>query len=193
MDEAEKYLVERLRAGDEAAYKHLFDYHYRALCYFAKEYVGDNYVAESIVSGVVFHLWEKRRSLNVDTSLRRYLMAAVRNQSINYLKSLKTAKSMKATSLDSTVENSILSDELPTGRLFAKELETEIGKAVGSLPEECRRVFLKSRVDGKKYSEIASDLGISVNTVKYHIKNALAALTIALEKFLVIFLFFSIK
>ncbi|MFA6859306.1 MAG: sigma factor-like helix-turn-helix DNA-binding protein, partial [Bacteroidales bacterium] len=52
---------------------------------------------------------------------------------------------------------------------------------------------LKSRVDGKKYSEIASDLGISVNTVKYHIKNALAALTIALEKFLVIILFFSLK
>jgi len=38
-------------------------------------------------------------------------------------------------------------------------------------------VFELSRYEGKKYSEIAQELGISVNTVKYHIKNAIKILS----------------
>ena len=34
-----------------------------------------------------------------------------------------------------------------------------------------------SRFEGKKYNEIALQLGISVNTVKYHTKNALRILS----------------
>jgi RNA polymerase ECF-type sigma factor len=37
-------------------------------------------------------------------------------------------------------------------------------------------VFELSRYEGKKYSEIAQELGISVNMVKYHIKNAIKIL-----------------
>jgi len=39
-----------------------------------------------------------------------------------------------------------------------------------------RQVFELSRYEGKKYSEIAQELGISVNMVKYHIKNAIKIL-----------------
>jgi len=42
-------------------------------------------------------------------------------------------------------------------------------------------VFELSRYEGKKYSEIAQELGISVNTVKYHIKNAIKILSARLS------------
>ena len=57
-----------------------------------------------------------------------------------------------------------------------------------SLPEECRRVFKKSRFEQKKYEEIAEELNISVNTVKYHIKNALAYINSHLSDYLKIIL-----
>jgi RNA polymerase sigma-70 factor (ECF subfamily) len=57
-------------------------------------------------------------------------------------------------------------------------------KAVDSLPEECGRVFRLSRFEEKKYEEIARELGISVNTVKYHVKHALVLLHEALGKYL---------
>lgn len=53
-------------------------------------------------------------------------------------------------------------------------MEIEIEKSINNLPEECRHVFQMSRFDHKKYEDIAQELNISVNTVKYHIKNALA-------------------
>ena len=61
--------------------------------------------------------------------------------------------------------------------------------AIAALPSECRRVFEMSRFMGKKHAEIAAELGISVNTVKYHIRNALKLLSRDLEKYLFVALF----
>ena len=61
--------------------------------------------------------------------------------------------------------------------------------AVNRLPNECRKVFWLSRFEGRKNEEIASELGISINTVKYHIKHALALLLCDLQKYLVILFF----
>ena len=81
-------------------------------------------------------------------------------------------------------ERYIQSDDYPLGRLLERELEHEIHRSIAALPAECRQVFLKSRFERKKYEEIAAELGISVNTVKYHIKNALARLHDSLGKYL---------
>jgi RNA polymerase sigma-70 factor (ECF subfamily) len=49
---------------------------------------------------------------------------------------------------------------------LARELEKHISLATNALPEQCRVIFLKSREEGKKYAEIAMELGISVKTVE---------------------------
>ena len=67
-----------------------------------------------------------------------------------------------------------------------QELEGEIMKAIDRLPEECRRVFRMSRFEERKYEEIARQLEISVNTVKYHIKRALTLLHEDLGKYLTV-------
>ena len=45
-------------------------------------------------------------------------------------------------------------------------------KALASLPQQCRNIFLMSCVDEKSYKQIAEELNISVNTVKTHITKA---------------------
>lgn len=70
----------------------------------------------------------------------------------------------------------------PYGTLLSKELEEKVIQAIEALPAECRQVFLKSRMENK---EIAEELGISVNTVKYHLKNALKILREKLEYYLI--------
>lgn len=66
--------------------------------------------------------------------------------------------------------------EQPLGQLLDKELAEKLDEAIAALPLECRTVFELSRFAGKKHAEIALELGISVNTVKYHIKHALQML-----------------
>ena len=71
--------------------------------------------------------------------------------------------------------------EHPLGWLLEEEMKNTAKQAVNELPRECRQVFELSRYEGKKYSEIAQELDISVNTVKYHIKNALKILSARLS------------
>lgn len=187
MEQTEALIVEQLRQGKERAYKFLYDQHYQILCHVASQYVKDDFLAETIVGDVIFHLWDVRQSLDITTSIRSYLMQSVRNRCMDYLKSQYNQRELAMSSpglLDFPVINYIKGDDYPLGRLLEQELEDEIMKAIGRLPDECRRVFRLSRFEERKYEEIAKELNISVNTVKYHIKRALALLHEDLSKYL---------
>lgn len=184
MEKTEKLIVEQLKAGNERAYKFLYDQHYQILCHVAAQYVHDDFLAETIVGDVIFHLWEIRGTLNIETGIRAYLMACVRHRCMDYIKSQHCHREI-AGMQDFPVLYYVEDSDYPLGRLLEKELEGEIMKAVERLPEECRRVFMLSRFKERKYEEIAQELNISVNTVKYHIKRALALLHDDLGKYLI--------
>ncbi len=56
-----------------------------------------------------------------------------------------------------------------------------LAKCVNKLPEKQRVVVKMCFVEGKMYKEIAVDLGISVNTVKTHLKRAIQSLRSELQ------------
>lgn len=191
MEYTERLIIEQLKQGNEDAYRYIYDHHYVLLCHVSNQYVGDRFLAETIVGDVIFHLWEIRDSLHITTSVRRYLMKAVRNRCLDYLSSEYKRREVSFSALapeDLPEDRLLQSDNYPFGMLLERELEAEIHKAIEKLPVECRRVFEKSRFEGKKFKEISEELGISVNTVKYHIKNALSSLQNELSKYLLILL-----
>ena len=182
-----------MKTGNEDAYQYIYDRHYALLCHVANGYVKDHFLAETIVGDTIFHLWEIRETLEISVSIRSYLLRAVRNRCINYLNSEWEKREISFSSLmpdEITDDKMMISDSHPLGTLLERELEEEIYKAIDKLPDECRRVFDKSRFEGKSYEEISQELGISVNTVKYHIKNALASLQKNLSKYLITLLLF---
>lgn len=188
MEHTEKLIVDQLKRGNEEAYKYIYDHHYVLLCHVANQYVRDAFLAETIVGDVIFHLWEIRDSLNITTSVRSYLIRAVRNRCLDYINSEHEKKEVSFSGFvpqDMPEERYLQSDNYPLGTLLERELENEIRIAIRKLPAECRRVFEKSRFEEKKYEEIAAELNISINTVKYHIKNALALLQKELSKYLI--------
>ena len=187
MDKTESLIIEQLKKGEERAYKYLYDHHYQILCHIAEQYVKDSFLAETIVGDIIFHLWEIRQSLTITSSIRSYLVQSVRNRCIDYLNSQYNRKEIPISTTgmqDFPVLNYIKNDEYPLGRLLEQEMEEVIMKAIDRLPEECKQVFLQSRFDGKKYEEIAKSMGISINTVKYHVKHALSLLREDLSKYL---------
>ena len=80
MEITERIIIEQLKQGNEEAYKYLYRHHYALLCHIAREYVGDDFLAETLVGDVVFHLWEVHETLDIQVSLRSYLVRAVQNQ-----------------------------------------------------------------------------------------------------------------
>lgn len=182
-------LIILLKHGDEKAYRFIFDHEYEPMCRFANSILHDRSEAESIVGDIIFNIWANRENLNITASLHSYLFAAVRNRCLNALKDRLRRLSLQSEGMDLQQElelvDIIFTDERnPLGTLIERELEEQIRSAIEQLPAECRTVFCKSRIDGLKYTEIADELGISVNTVKYHIRNAIAHLHSHLDGYL---------
>ena len=160
MESAEALLVQQLKKGDDAAYKYLYDQHYQILCHVAAQYVKDDFLAETIVGDVIFHLWEVRETIEINTSVRSYLMSCVRHRCMDYLKSQYHQHEVS--------ESHVGMRDFPVLQ-YVKDSDYP---------------FNMSRFENRKYEEIAQELKISVNTVKYHIKHALALLHEDLGKYL---------
>ena len=193
-DSSEQILILHLKRGDEAAYRKLYDLHYILLCKYAAQWVRDPFEAESIVEDVIFRIWEMRERFEIHVPLRSYLLRAVRNGCLNYLNQSSVRYEQSIPDMEADEDEITLPElvdgDYPLGRLLEMELEAEIIAAVESLPEDCKRVFKMSRYGQKKNEEIAIELNISINTVKYHLKRALSLLRERLGKYLIVILSF---
>lgn len=163
---------EILGENPEKGYSSIFDTHYSAMCAFAMKYVDTSFEAEQCAMDVFLKIWEKRMELEIKTDLKYYLFASVRNRALDLIR-----KNSRKSSLDSETFNYIPSaDPDPQERLFWKNAVIRVEAAIEDLPARCKRIFLMSRYDGKKYHEIAAELNLSVKTVETQISRALKSL-----------------
>ncbi len=65
--------------------------------------------------------------------------------------------------------------------MIHNEHKLRLQKVVESLPSSSKKVFKLCVLEGQKYQNAADTLGISVNTVKYHVKRAYKTLRIEME------------
>ena len=68
-------------------------------------------------------------------------------------------------------------------KLFSDELQSLVDKALETLPEQTRDIFVRSRYNNQSHKEIAVALGISTKTVEFHITKALKVLRVALKDY----------
>lgn len=187
----DEHLIERIKQGDVEAFEQVYKAYYELLCHFALHLIHNLAIAEEVVDDVLFYLWDHRTEIDI-VSLKGYLLRAVRNQSINAVRSKSYRQEAHETEISSAEAHefigTLFDDSHPLERLLLQEMEEKLREAIEQLPEECRRVFKMSRMEDKKYAEIASELGISVNTVKYHMKNAVKTLSVIMGRYLILLL-----
>ncbi|TJZ60643.1 RNA polymerase sigma-70 factor [Sphingobacterium olei] len=179
-------IIKRLKAGDSGAYKKLYDLHYKTLCTYASKITQNSANAEMIVNDVIFSLWKNRSGLDIH-NLRHYLLRAVRNRCINYTMQEKRNRNfqMELPEEDHVFQKQyeIFNTPNPIEKLLLKELDIKIQKSLDSMPDQTRTIFKLSRFSDLKYHEIADTLNISIDVVKYHIKQALLKLRLDLKDY----------
>ena len=164
----ERDLLVRLRGGDEAAYEAVFRQWYAPLVAATTALLRDSGPAEEVVQDVMLELWRRRESITFETSIRAYLFQASRNRALNYLRRERVESRGEG-----TIAAGMPTPEPADSEAREAELNIAIQSAIGSLPDRCREVFELSRIQGLKYSEIATELGISVKTVEAQMGKAL--------------------
>lgn len=167
-------VVSELQKGSHKAFEVLFREYYILLCYEARSYLSEKYLIEELVDDVFRWLWENRENLIITTSVRAYLIKAIHNACLSYLRqNIPEQVELE----DSTTMNTLFAvGESPLDYVLSKELMERINQAVNDLPTQYKRVFELSRYQNLSYNEISTEMGISVNTVKLYQKKALARL-----------------
>lgn len=155
----------------------LYKQHYTRLVGFAYQYVEDSDISEDIVQEVFTNIWNQVGQIEIRTNIKSYLFGAVRNASLNYLKHEKvvTSHAKENMSYEAGDQKDFLEIE---------ELEERLEMALAQLPDKRRKIFEMSKLEGKKYHEIAAELDISVKTVETQMSRALKALRDVLGSYL---------
>lgn len=134
-------------------------------------------VAEDTVHDVFLKLWEIRDRLPDIRSLNAYLFRMAHNHAISGFRRMA-----RETLILATLRNDNLAALEDVDILTQKEVRSFIQQAIDHLTPQQRKVFLLSRQEGLKHEAIAEKMGLSVNTVRAHLGEALKFLREEINK-----------
>lgn len=176
LDDAE--LVARLGADDAGAYDALFKAHYAELCRFACGYVHAPDIAEEIVQDVLYRVWQRRRALEIRTTVRAFLYALVRNRALNELRHRRVVE-RRATLLPAHTDAPAADRPLLAG-----EMARAIEGVLASLPAKAQRAYRLRYDDQLSYLEIGEAMGLSVKRIESLLRQVRLALRDGLAPFI---------
>ncbi|OBX24485.1 hypothetical protein A9996_15100 [Gelidibacter algens] len=145
-----------------AGYKSLFDTLYPPLCLFANQYLNDMDISKDVVQDVFIKIWEQKTQYPNFNANKSFLYTAVRNRSLDYLKSKYHRGVMQSSDLEF---DQLHSEEFFLTQLTIVDTYSQLEIAIKKLPNKCERII---RLSLKAYTnkEIADEMSISKNTVK---------------------------
>ena len=146
-----------------------------------KGITGEPDVAEEIVEELFYVFWKDREKLEIFHSVKNYLYRSVRNRSIQYCEHQDVKRRYQDAIL--SVPVNIASPD-PQEQIEYKELQQIINRTLEKLPERRLHIFRLHHTEGKKYSEIASLLSLSVKTVEKEMTRALRTLRKEIENYI---------
>ncbi len=156
-------------------FKGLFDNYFDAVRSFLYYRGADKEQASDLAQDVFLKIWEKQLDVDPKTALRLLYKMAGDMFISRYRR--ETLEMNYRTTLKSDREDLSPEDQFRYNQLFENYT-----RALASLNEKQRTVFLMSRMEGLKYHEIAERLDLSVKAVEKRMNITLAFLKKALQE-----------
>ena len=160
---------------DAAQFKVIFDDYFEIIVRFILNYVdNDLKVAQDIAQESFLELWDSEISFFNDKHCKGFLYLTSKNKALNVIKHqrVKEAHLNHYPGLES--------ERFYQNQVIEEETRYLVHQAINKLPEQSKKVILL-RLDGYKQEDIAKKLNISVDTVKYHRKQAYRSLRKSLK------------
>jgi RNA polymerase sigma-70 factor (ECF subfamily) len=170
-------LVLMLKNDDRKVFNTIFKQHYRSLLAYVVTFTGNKNKAKDIVQDSFIVLWDKRKNLSEDSSLKSYLFTVAHNLYI-------TQYRKKATEIKffDELKFNALNDRIFEDDTFTKERVKKLLDLIDELPPKCKEVLLLNKKEGLKYAEISKKLNISIKTVESQMRIAFKKIRLGFKK-----------
>jgi len=180
--ETDEELMGRVADGDARAFQVIYDRHHRQAFSLARRVMGDSGGAEEATQEAFLSLWRGAATFNPErAALRTWLFTLVRNRSIDLLRRRGTRTALRQEWSQDAVER-IEAPERTEDQVLASHERDRARRLVAQLPPEQREVIDLSYFAGHTQTEIATQIGIPLGTVKGRARLALGKLRHAAER-----------
>ncbi len=175
-------LVKALSQGDQDAFRSLFLSYFPKVKSFITHLTKNEPLAEDLSQDIFVKLWENRDSLGLIHSFDAYVYRMAKNSAVNQIRRDSYGDKY---SKEEYEKNEYVSME---EEIFAREIQLLVELTVSKMPEQRKRIYRMSRVEGLKNEEIAEKLNLSKKTVENHLNLALKEIRKTISLFLVFFI-----
>jgi RNA polymerase sigma-70 factor (ECF subfamily) len=169
-------LVQRMAAGDERALGELYDRHGRAAYALVCAIVGERADADEVVVDVFKQAWHSAARFEpARGSVGSWLVTIARTRALDLVR----ARGRRSRALERAVllsEGGVAASESPDRDAERSETRRIVTRALADLPEPQRRAIELAYFGGLSQSEIATQLGEPLGTVKTRIRDGMAKL-----------------
>jgi len=154
---------EKMMVSQKSEIEEMFLKYHKEWCLLSYRYLENMPEAEDMVQDVFVKILMRKRH-NEIINLKSYIGTAVRNTSIKKIKRTKK--------LEKINDYNLIAAPSYEQEMIDVELKNKAKDAIDLLPEKSKRVFQLCVLHDLKYENAADILGISINTVKFHLKKA---------------------
>jgi RNA polymerase sigma-70 factor, Bacteroides expansion family 1 len=166
--DSDQLLTTDLQTGDHVAFKEVYDKYHQLLYGVACKYLKDAAMAEDAVHEVFVKLWLYREQLDPAQGVKNFLFKCLKFHVLNVIRDQQRALS-KQTLFTQQVS---ASHEEPEHAVLFNDYKRAMEQAIEKLSPRKKDIFRLRTVEGLTNEQIASKLGISINTVKLQFSQA---------------------
>lgn len=158
-----------MREGNHDAFNILYDAYATTIFLKLKRLVFLPEIAEELHQDIFLAIWNEREELPIDIPFQSILHRKANNYTADFYRKVSRDNKLYEQLIAVSTE---LYDELAE-QLDFKETNTILMAAISKLPDQRKKVFLRVKIDGKSYEEVAEEFGVSLSTIKDHMTRAL--------------------
>ena len=161
----DKELLQQLKNGDYKAYDLIFLKYYKLLCINSYFFLKDEQEAKDLVQNFFIEMWDKKLYMSLEGDIKGYLYRSVKNRSLNCLRTAENA-AKKQVAYELVYQTDLYTEDITRPELAYNSLK----EALKELPDKRREALQMVYFENKKYIDAADEMGISINSLKTHLK-----------------------
>jgi RNA polymerase sigma-70 factor (ECF subfamily) len=169
-------LIARVVAGDAAAQRELYETYVDRIFRLTFRLAGDDELARDFTQATFIRAFEKIGSFRGESSLSTWLHSIGVSVALNGLRKTKRIRAREA-----PMEEGLAIGAVPIQA--EPDLKERMARAIDSLSDKYRAVFVMHDVEGYTHDEISGALNIPIGTSKSHLFQARGKLRVALADF----------
>ncbi|TCC93158.1 RNA polymerase sigma factor [Pedobacter hiemivivus] len=162
-------LLHLLKQGDNVAFDKIYNLYSQKIYHNILRVVKQSDLAEEILQEVFLKIWDKRLSINIESSFKSYIFKIAHNLVMDLFRRAAFDRNLinrLAIESNSSFDNS--TEDI----IDFKDTQKLIDEAIELLPPQRKNVYLLCKIEGKTYQEVSELLNISTSTVSDHIVKA---------------------